>query len=302
MNRCMLSLCIPTNGIEEWVVPVLESIYAQCVEEEKYEVIVTDNGKNDSFRKKMFEYENGHTNFVYKKTDAKQFLNQIESFRLANGELIKFVNHRMLMKKGSVQYLIDFAEKNIQEKPEVFFSNGHLQNEKEIMRCNSFDQYVRKLSYWSSWSGGLACWKTDFSHIPFDMQYNELFPHTDILFYERNKDNYIIDNTLFLEEIPVGHASKGKYNLFYAFSVEYLMIICRLLEAKDICVESFLYIKDENEKLLEDLYWQFIVRKKECSYDLSDYRKFLDCYYGIEKIKRRTYAHSIRRLIKKIKK
>ena len=45
-EKLVLSLCLPTNGISEWVFPVLESIYSQNVDESKYEVIVTDNGSS----------------------------------------------------------------------------------------------------------------------------------------------------------------------------------------------------------------------------------------------------------------
>ena len=47
-----LSLCIPTNGIVEWVFPALDSIYAEGVDNERFEVIVTDNGKNEDFKVK----------------------------------------------------------------------------------------------------------------------------------------------------------------------------------------------------------------------------------------------------------
>ena len=51
-----ISLCIPTNGVSEWVFPVLDSIYNQGVSEELFEVIVTDNGKNMIFREEMLQY------------------------------------------------------------------------------------------------------------------------------------------------------------------------------------------------------------------------------------------------------
>ena len=42
----LLSLCMPTNGISEWVFPSLDSIYNSSVDESLFEVIVTDNGNN----------------------------------------------------------------------------------------------------------------------------------------------------------------------------------------------------------------------------------------------------------------
>lgn len=55
-NKKLISLCIPTNGVIEWVFPVLESIYAQGVETALYEIVITDNGDNIEFKKKIIEY------------------------------------------------------------------------------------------------------------------------------------------------------------------------------------------------------------------------------------------------------
>ena len=48
-----LSLCMPTNGISEWVFPALDSVYSAGLDDSIYEVIVTDNGNNDELEKKM---------------------------------------------------------------------------------------------------------------------------------------------------------------------------------------------------------------------------------------------------------
>ena len=57
MNKPVLSLCMPTNGVIEWVFPVLESIYCQNVDETEFEVIITDNGDNKPFKEKIIEYK-----------------------------------------------------------------------------------------------------------------------------------------------------------------------------------------------------------------------------------------------------
>ena len=47
----LLSICIPTNGIVSYVLPVLDSIYSQVKgnDLELFEVVIVDNGKgNDS--------------------------------------------------------------------------------------------------------------------------------------------------------------------------------------------------------------------------------------------------------------
>ena len=101
MNEVVLSLCIPTNGISEWVFPVLDSIYGQANNLQKFEVVVTDNGNNSDFYKGMQEYCARYQNLRYEKTKAQGFTNQSDCFKLATGQLIKFVNHRMPLVKGS---------------------------------------------------------------------------------------------------------------------------------------------------------------------------------------------------------
>lgn len=300
MSDKLVSLCIPTNGIIEWVFPVLDSIFTQNVNEKLYEVVVTDNGSNNDFMDKMSEYTRKHSNLIYKHTDAVQFLNQIESFRLASGLFIKFVNHRTKMKVGTLQQLIDFVNANKVEKPIVFFSNSSLKLQEEITEYTSFDQFVKGLSYWSSWSGGIACWKTDFEKISNDMVYNALFPHTNILFKETKREKYIIDNRLIFEEIPVNKIAKGNYNLFYAFAVEYISILEQMLKDKSISLDTYNVIKNQNEIFLVDLYWRFIILKKDCSYDLSNYKDSLNVNYSYAKVRKKAFLSIFRRLYGKM--
>ena len=94
MEELKLSLCIPTNGVTEWVIPVLDSIYIQNIDQSLFEVIVTDNGDNQEFKNRIKEYKKKVDNLIYQETTANGFTNQINAFELARGALIKFVNHR----------------------------------------------------------------------------------------------------------------------------------------------------------------------------------------------------------------
>ena len=62
-----LSLCLPTNGMSEWVFPVLDRIYQQKSNINEWELIVTDNGNNESFSEDMEKYALNHSNLIYKK-------------------------------------------------------------------------------------------------------------------------------------------------------------------------------------------------------------------------------------------
>ena len=298
-NKLLLSLCIPTNGIPELVFPVLDSIYSQSeVNMQLYEVVVMDNGNNEDFKIQMKTFVSKYENLVYKQTDAKGFLSESECYKAARGVFIKFINHRTKLLDGTLKYLIDFIEKNKTLKPCVYFSNGVIRGYKGVSEFSNFDDYVKGLGYWSSWSTGMGFWKEDFDRIPKDVQFNELYPHTTILFNERNKSSYLIDNNVLLYEIPVNHANKGRYNLFYAFGVEYIGIICDLLRDNSINIETFLSVKNDNLKFVASLYLDFVILKQPCSYNLSQGNENLDVFYGHRLVQRIAFMFLFIRILK----
>lgn len=284
----LLSLCVPTYGVSEWVFPVLDSIYNQKADEELFEVVVTDNGNNSEFEKEIIEYSKKHTNLVYKKTNAYSFLNEIESYKVASGEFIKFINHRALMVENSINYLLEFIRHNINDKPIVYFSTGVLKLKDKVLISSSFDSFVHNMSYWSSCSTGMAIWKEDFDKIknyPID-KFNELFPHTTILFNEKNRAKYIVDDTKIIEEIPSDASKKGKYDLFYAFCVEYPSIILDLYRKNVISFDTFNYVKNLNLEFISKLYYLYVKRGQPCSYKLDSFDKSIKVFYSKTVVKK----------------
>ena len=288
-DKPVISLCIPTNGVIEWVFPVLDSIFSQEADRSLYEVVITDNGNNQIFKKKLAEYKEKYINIVYVETNALPFLNEIESYKRASGQLIKFVNHRTMLIKGALEKLICFAEENKKDKPVVYFANGVLEIAKEQHEYDGFDQFVRNLSYWSSWSTGMTIWKEDFDRLPENVSdFNVLFPHTTVLFNERNRGKYIIDNTVIMNELPTGNIPKGRYDLFGAFGIEYPRIIEELLRDGSITDETYRIVADKNLEFIAELYWEYCLRKKPCSYDLSGLNNMLGIYYTKAGLRRKT--------------
>lgn len=300
-----ISLCIPTNGASEFVLPVLESIFSQNVPDSCFEVVITDNGNNESFQTDLKKYTDKHKNIVYKKTEAVQFLNQVEAFKIARGNLIKFVNHRFILKKGALKHLLDVEKKYAASEPVIYFSNGCLSHY-NVRRFSSFDSFVKNLLYWSSWSAGLAVWKSDFDKIKPDTEYNVLFPHTDILFHERDKSLYIIDDKIIMKELPNKGTSKGKYKIFKAFGEEYPKIIVSLYNDGDISRNTMKKVLRYNGIFLGQIYYLYKIFKRPCSYDTSGCRKYISKYYsmplvriyGIESFIYEKYKHIKGRTLK----
>lgn len=279
-----LSLCIPTNGVVEWVGPVLDNIYSQGIDENLYEVVVCDNGNDSEFENMMREYESAHKNLVYRKTTAYQFYNQIEAFKIASGEFIKFVNHRAIFEKGAIEHILEVVKNNSLEKPVMYFSNGQLQNKGSVSVYDNFESFVRNLSYFSSWSAGLGIWKSDFEKMPDDMEYNQLFPHISILFYETKGKKYLIDDNILFHELPTDNTKKGKYRLFQAFAIEYPSILLDLSRRNLITIETFLAVRNELRKFIATQYMVHVIKKVPCSYDLSNSDQELEVFFSKKEI------------------
>jgi hypothetical protein len=283
----LLSLCIPTNGISEWVFPVLDSIYNQKVDDSLFEVIVTDNGNNEQFSEEMQTYARKHENLIYKKTTAYLFYNQLEALKLADGEYFKFLNHRATLNDGSLQRLIDLIKKYYDTKPVIYFSNGNL--EKEIYNLDSFDLFVKTLRKYCSWTTGVGIWKEQYKAIPAGTKIDSISPHSYILFSQRERNDYIIDNIPFCSQIETDHSKKGNYDVFKAFGVEEPSIILNLYIDNSISSETLKYVLNDYKKFLSELYTDFVILKKKCSYDLSGFNNSMDIFYSKREIKTRAF-------------
>lgn len=284
MSNPLLSLCIPTNGISEWVFPVLDSIYTQNVDFSLFEVVVTDNGNNVDFQNQMEAYSKQHENLIYKKTTAFMFENQIEALRIANGEFLKFVNHRAVLEPNALQWMINFINQYRDEKPVIYLSNGSLKL-KDVYETDSFDGFVRGLREFASWTTGVGVWKTDFEKMPTDKVYNKISPHSDVLFAERKKNKYIIADNVWSHDIDSNHSKKGTYDLYKAFGIEELSITLSLYLNGDISVETLNFVKSCYEKLLVGFYRDFSIRHKPCSYNLNSFEDCVGVFFNKRRIR-----------------
>lgn len=293
----VVSLCLPTNGVIEWVFPVLDSIYRQNVDDSLFEVIVTDNGENYEFKTMMEKYAKEKENLIYKKTNAFMFHNQLEALKLASGEYFKLINHRGVFLEGALSEMIAIIERYQQEKPVIYFSNNAI---KENYELDSFDAFVKHLGIYASWTTGVGIWKSDYDNLPADIKIDKISPHSCILFSERHKSKYVINNLHFCKEIEGSHANKGTYDLFKAFGVEELSITQNLYIDGDISADTLKSVKNAYKRFLHDCYFDFVIKKQPCSYDLSGFDDAMGIYFNKTSIVLGGYFAGIKKAIKKI--
>lgn len=273
-NPILLSICIPTNGIVEWVVPVIDSIYAQGVDNSLFEVVITDNGEKEDLMEAVKKYK--QENFNYYRTTSKGFTNQIDAFEKCNGQFCKMLNHRSKMLPGSIMDLLTLVKKYKDTKPILYCAEGNAKGG-EIVECNSIDEFVRSLSYYASWSAGTGVWREDLADVrskPIDM----FFPHTVYLFGLRKESQYVIWNKKY--EQMADDAGKGGYDLYDTFAVHFLDIIKGLFDGGRISLQTFNIIKNDLFGFLTILYKNEILLPTKHTFILRNIKRSMQVYYG----------------------
>ena len=271
----LLSICIPTNGVVEYVLPSVESIYSQKVDNSLFEVVITDNGADSKLGEAINKFE--YPNLRYIKTNVQGFMNQICAFKESQGAFIKMINHRALFHDGSLQKMIDFIKKYQEKKPILYFPNGHLGRIKTA-ECQNLDEFLNKVSFWSSWEQGVGIWQEDKKKLD-DIRYDKMFPAASILFNIREKTPYIVCDDDFTYEKP--SKRMRRYDFFQVFAVEFLDILHHLCEQTRISEKTFDFVKkDMYRRYLISYYYQIVVAKTDRAIPPKNIMANMSKYYS----------------------
>ena len=271
-----LSICIPTNGRIEIVKNTLDSIYLNCeVDYSEFEVILSDNSKTDELLQLLDSYKK-YPNIVYSKTTSQGFLNSANALKLGNGLFLKLHNNYSIFNPGSLHKMISVIKALQDQRPLVFFTNGHLKRN-DNQSFNSFNSFSNALSYWNSWSTGFSIWKSDFDE-NCEKELSNMFPQTSLLLFNSKKSLFVINDEIFFtnQEVP----KKGGYNLFQTFCVDYLSLMNLAKENNIISLQTF-------NKIKKDLFYNYLVvayyntkiKKNELTFELNNIKKSLSFYY-----------------------
>lgn len=241
-NKPYLSICIPTYNRLEILANTLESIYADLndVDTEDFEVIVSDNEPNHSAKALIdkFNFKNLH----YHASTSSGFLNSFDVLKLGSGMFLKLHNNYTMFRKGSLKKIINEIKENSLNKPVIFYTNG-LNQFGSIKKFDSYNLFMYRLTYLSSWSSGFGIWKEDFESICNTIEVNNYFPQTSLLITQTQKSNYIINDIPIFDnqDIP----KKGGYNIFKVFSVDYISLIEKVYNKEEISKDTFNKIKKD---------------------------------------------------------
>lgn len=275
MNKPIVSLCIPTNGMVKWIIPVIESIYSQNVNNDLFEVVITDNGVNSTLEQVIKTYD--YPNLKYYKSDYKGFTNQIFALKQGAGLFRKMLNHRSLILPGKLQALIDFINNYKETRPIIYLSDNNLVNSDSVIKCNNCDELLYNLHYWITWSAGIGVWEEDMANIE-NVNANKIFPHISLVFDIRKDGHCIIWNDKYQKMLS--DAGKGGYNLYEAFSVVFLDLLQDYEKRGIISRKSYKRTKKMLFFFLTELYLSEVLLPSDHSFDLSNIRKSVTKHYN----------------------
>jgi hypothetical protein len=245
--KCYLSICIPTRNRAIVLHKTLLSIFNSYSNSLDFEVVIYDSSDN-SDTETMVKSDFCNANLSYVKGEDFGYLNLIEAMKLGSGEYLKLHNDYAVFNEGSIQIMIDEIEKRLNTESLLLFSNGSLR-QLTTSTFISFDDFLNKLSFYSTWSNVFGMWNKDFSLL-YDVNLNPMFPHTTLLFLMSDKAEYNINDSLLFRNIDI--QNKGGYNLFHVFSKDYLGMVEACYAERKISLKTFTHIKT-------DMYYNFFI-------------------------------------------
>lgn len=260
MNQPIISICIPTKNRVDILRETLKSILNENINPAIFEICVSDNSLTDETKNLINEEFSEVTNLRYNKSDCQGFLNSIEALKLGKGKLLKLHNDYSKFTRNGLILMIKRIETYTMTQPTIFFAMHSLENMHDVVEFDSFDNFLNNISYMSTWSSAFSIWKTDLDKlIAENVQVDHMFPHTTLLFSLTEKEQYVVDNSAYVENLPLKR--KGGYNLIDNFVHIYLTMVSSLLKKQIIRQET--YNKIEKDIIKFSAHWYAVVKSNK---------------------------------------
>ena len=163
------------------------------------------------------------------------------------------------------------------ETQPVIYCTDHCLKGDDVIECHNFDTFIRKMSYYSSWSAGIGVWDKD-KQILDKIECNEMFPNASLLFEMRQDGEYVIWNKKY--QNMMDEPTKGGYNIFHTFGVGYLDLLRDLENRGRITGATFSSVKNDLRKFLAEWYGKIRYTNNRYTFDITDENKWLRIYFS----------------------
>lgn len=245
----LLSLCIPTYNRCEILDTVLSHIVRDKEFDERVEVVVSDNCSTDATPEIVKKYSSLYTNVVYHRNPENiRDANFELVLSLGTGKYVKLLNDYSILKAGTLGYLLERIEKHKESGENLFFYTRVSRPEFNEAICYSLNDFVEKVSFWSTWIGHFGTWKERFDALSDKERCRSLqLSQMDwTLRIVNEKSPTVVYRENLYETLPP--SKKGGYNFFKIFVENYLGIYQEYLRSGALSSNVF---KQEKRKLFK---------------------------------------------------
>lgn len=258
VNKPILSICIPTYNRSVYLEKSIASIIkTDEFKEGKIEIVISDNCSADNTEELAKHYISKHKNIKYYKNDKNvKDLNFSMALERGSGVFRKLSNDTIIYRDGSLKYMLDIIEKNIYDKPVIFFVDEDKKGD-EINQYNDLDSFVKHLGRNITWIPVLGMWYEDIELLNvmkdnFETQLSQVFFAFEM--FLKRKSAIIVNKKIF--EVQYVNKKNISYGLFNIFYQNYLGIVKKYVNEGCLCESTYYYLKKE---LLFEFFLNWII-------------------------------------------
>lgn len=280
----VLSICIPTFNRASLLQQTLASIVQQAVFLETYqvEVVISDNCSDDQTPAIVAPFVQafpGKVRYFRQEPAIQADMNFGTVLSYGRGRYLKLNNDNLTIKNGSLAEMLKVIQATAAEQPVIVFTNGNMHQGNPIEVLFGVDDFVRRVSYFSTWIGGFGIWREQFAAMPDFSRHAPLqLVQTDVnLRLMASGKRAIVLYDQYFKGLPV--VKKSGYNIAQVFGQNYLSLLKPYLaegklqratyeeEKKIILLRHILpYHFDPNSTFLKDGFFRFMQDYKDDDY------------------------------------
>ncbi|UKJ08249.1 glycosyltransferase family 2 protein [Solitalea lacus] len=223
MNRPILSLCIPTYNRSEILNNTLKSLINNPeFDSDLIEVLVSDNCSTDDTKEVVKRYPKVK---YFRNEENVKDANFAIALNYANGEYVRLFNDTLSFKPNMLRFMICKIQENLDSKRNVYFYGETFLHKNTIVKVNSLSEYIKEVSFYSTWIANFGTWKDNFLNLKdIDKYVDKQLVQVDwnLQLFTTDSSSNIYFNDFYDIESP---KKKGGYNVFKVFVSNYLLIL-----------------------------------------------------------------------------
>lgn len=240
----ILSICIPTYNRGIILKDVIDR-YVSCLEfDDEVELVISDNCSTDDTETICREYSEKYSNIVYNRNiENIHDSNFVKVLDHANGSYLKLFNDWVFCTNDSLRFLKQKIKENINKKPPLFFTSGHIFTEykSDVIEGTGLDDYVGIVSTFVTYNNLFGVWKEHWHEIIDKRQYAALQLQQEDWAFQIviNHPNFIVYDTpvFYVSQVPLG--KRGGYNWFNVHLNNYYLIMRDYINKSHISAKAY---------------------------------------------------------------